>query len=63
MALGPQQEVHLADAEVVEVEAQLGRDVFVGHLFMRQHDVQPMEQPPASRRRWLPASITPGRRR
>ena len=33
------EEVHLAQREVVELEAQLGRDVRVGHLLVRQHDV------------------------
>jgi hypothetical protein len=39
--LGAHQEMHLADGEIVEVEAQVGRDIGVGRLFMRQHDVQP----------------------
>ena len=34
------QEVHLAQREVVELEAELGRDVAVGHLLVREHDVE-----------------------
>src|SRR5450755_3538437 len=34
------QEVHLSQAEVVELEAQLGRDVRIRRLLVHQHDVQ-----------------------
>ena len=33
--------MHLADAKIVEIEAQVRRHIFVGSLLMRQHDVQP----------------------
>ena len=33
--------MHLADREVVEVEAQVRRDIGVWRLFVRQHDIQP----------------------
>ena len=36
---GAQQEMHLAQREIVELEAQLRRDEQVGRLFMRQDDV------------------------
>ena len=39
-ARGAQQEVDLARREIVEVEAELGRDVGVGRLLVRQHDVE-----------------------
>ena len=38
--LGAHHEVHLAQGEVVELEAQLGRHIGVGLLLVRQHDVQ-----------------------
>ena len=39
--LGAQEEVHLADGEIVEVEAELRRHVGVRRLLVRQHDVEP----------------------
>ena len=39
-ALARMQEMHLADREIVEVEAELRRDVGVGRLLVRQHDVE-----------------------
>jgi hypothetical protein len=46
------QEVHLAQREVVKLEAQLRRDVRVGLLLVRQHDVQAdaLARPPRGRR-------------
>ena len=38
--LRPQQEVHLAQREVVELEAQLRRDVGIGHLLGGELDVE-----------------------
>src|SRR3546814_3262081 len=35
----PQQEMHLAQREIVELAAQFRRDEAVGRLFMRQDDV------------------------
>ena len=37
----PDQEVHLAQREIVKLEAQLRRDIGVGQLLVRQHDVEP----------------------
>ena len=35
-----QQEVHLPQREIVELEAERGRDIGVGQLLVRQHDVE-----------------------
>ena len=57
---GPEQEVHLADGEVVEVEAQMGGDVRIGRLLERQDDVEPDVSASTSWAPRLAASITPG---
>ena len=38
--------MHFANREVVEIETQFRRDVFVRGLFVWQHDVQPDGSPP-----------------
>ncbi len=37
---GTQQEMHLAQREIVELEGQFRRDIAVGRLLMRQHDIE-----------------------
>ena len=38
--LGTHEEMHLADGEIVEVEAEFGRHILVWRLFVRQDDVE-----------------------
>ena len=49
-----QQEVHLAQREIVELEAQVRRDVGVRQLLVRQHDVEADRflAPSSTRRGW-----------
>ncbi len=62
--LGAHQEVHLADGEVVEVEAELRRDVEVRHLLVRQHDVEAdRDAADVERAARCPPPSRPGRRR
>ena len=54
--LGPQQEVQLAQREIVELKAQFRRDVGIGQLLGRQRDVQSdgFGAPRRTRRDWRP---------
>ncbi len=54
------QEVHLAQREIVEAEREVGRDIGVGRLFVRQHDVEPDRLGPASLAPLLAASMIEG---
>jgi hypothetical protein len=58
--LGAHHEVHLAQREVVELEAQLGRDEAVGRLLVRQRDVQADVERAFVVRPGLAASMMPG---
>ena len=61
---GAQQEVDLARREIVEVEAELGRDVGVGRLLVRQDDVEADRgRADIVRRRDCRPPSRPGRRR
>ena len=50
------QEVHLAQREVVELERQVRRDIGIGRLLVRQHDVEPdrFRRRRPTRRGWPP---------
>lgn len=51
---GAHQEVHLADRKIVEIERQLGRDIGIRSLFMRQDDVQTDRDPTRIKRTKVP---------
>ena len=55
-----EQEVHLAQREIVELEAQRRGDVGVGRLFVGQHDVEPDDSAPTSCAPRLAASMIDG---
>ena len=56
----PRQEVHLAEREIVELEAELGRHVGVWRLLVRQDDIVADARAPVSAAPRFAASMMPG---